>query len=372
MPQQVRLRDGTDAWVLRLERTDKATLAAEFANLSEETRRARFLAPVMRLSDSMLEHLVDEVDGVDHVALVLSAETSPDVYDPVALARMVRYPDVPDAADLAVTVKDAWHGRGVASTLLQELVARRPEGVTRIITEVANDNRASLAMLRRLGPTFVEDNGSGSSEVEVLLTPEEAPAPTDGSDEPVAESAAEPGSSRESLEPREVPVHRVDGRSAGRRPRPRQDPHRRQHLRTRDAVCPWLRDPDTPAGPPGATPVDPAQADLESFVRDAPDEPFVMLNLVRYAEGGRELYTQYLRDAAPFVERVGAEVTYFGAGLPSLVPGGSEAWDAVMLVRYPSPRAFLEMVSDPEYAEVSRLRTKALAAAVLQPTRRLR
>ena len=145
MIEQVRLRDGTDAFVLPLQRTDKATLAAEFETLAPESRRRRFLEPVMRLSDAMLEHLVDDVDGIDHVALVLCAETSPDVYDPVALARMVRYADVPDAADLAVTVKDAWQGRGVATALLEILMRRRPVGVDRIVTEVFSDNRAVRA-----------------------------------------------------------------------------------------------------------------------------------------------------------------------------------------------------------------------------------
>jgi GNAT superfamily N-acetyltransferase len=128
MIEQVTLRDGTDAFVVPLERTDRAQLAAEFETLSPESRRRRFLAPVRHLSDAMLEHLVDDVDGIDHVALVLCAETTPDVYDPVALARIVRYADVTDAADLAVTVKDEWQGRGVASALLDVLVRARPAG----------------------------------------------------------------------------------------------------------------------------------------------------------------------------------------------------------------------------------------------------
>ena len=113
------------------------------------------------LSDEMLEHLVDDVDGVDHVALVLCVETSPGTYDPVALARIVRYADVPDAADLAVTVKDAWQGRGVATVLLEVLMRHRPPGVQRIVTEVFNDNPASLGMLRRLGAVTEQDNGFG-------------------------------------------------------------------------------------------------------------------------------------------------------------------------------------------------------------------
>lgn len=216
MIEQVRLRDGTDAFVLPLQRTDKATLAAEFETLAPESRRRRFLAPMMHLSDTMLEHLVDDVDGVDHVALVLCVETSPDVYDPVALARMVRYADVPDAADVAVTVKDAWQGRGVATALLEVLMRGRPVGVDRIVTEVFTNNRASLAMLCRLGHATVEHMGSGVSEVVVDL------------------ALAETSSSR----PQGVDTH-PDTRVSVLTP-PRRDDARRHALRTRDQVCPWF------------------------------------------------------------------------------------------------------------------------------------
>ena len=42
--------DGTDAIVVPLLRTDRATLAAEFETLSPESQRRRFLAPVHHLS----------------------------------------------------------------------------------------------------------------------------------------------------------------------------------------------------------------------------------------------------------------------------------------------------------------------------------
>ena len=169
MLEQVTLRDGTDAWVVDLKPSDRDNLADAFEELSPESRRQRFLTPMSHLTDTMLDHLVDEVDGIDHVALVLSAETAPGTYDPIAIGRMVRYDEEPDAADIAVTVKDAWQGRGVASALLRVLVANRPAGVTRVITEVANDNEASIAMLRRLGPLEREANGHGAYDVTIEL-----------------------------------------------------------------------------------------------------------------------------------------------------------------------------------------------------------
>ena len=220
MIEQVRLRDGTDAFVVPLERTDRAALVAEFETLGPESRRRRFLAPVIHLSEAMLEHLVDDVDGIDHVALVLCVETSPDVYDPVALARMVRYEDAPDAADLAVTVKDDWQGRGVATVLLEVLMRHRPAGVRRIVTEVFKDNPASLHMLRRLGPSTQTDIGSGLYSVSVEL---------DAAPDATPDAAAVPAA---------VPAPA----SAGHRPATLlADPAHRQALRTRDQVCPWLR-----------------------------------------------------------------------------------------------------------------------------------
>ena len=218
MIEQVTLRDGTDAFVVPLERTDRATLVAEFETLSPESQRRRFLAPVRHLSDAMLDHLVDDVDGVDHIALVLCVETSSGVYDPVALARMVRYADVTDAADVAVTVKDAWQGRGVATVLLEVLVRRRPAGVDRIVTEVLQDNPASLGMLRRLGEVSLEDEGNGVYGVVVELEPAATPV--------VTRVAAPPP----------VPAGRGEGRTTPLL----HDPRHRHDLHTRDQLCPWF------------------------------------------------------------------------------------------------------------------------------------
>lgn len=94
-----------------------------------------------------------------------------------------------------------------------------------------------------------------------------------------------------------------------------------------------------------------------------------MLNLLRFAEGGRELYAQYA-DAVgkTFLPRYGGEVLYSGEGSTALVADDGQAWDAVLIVRYPSREAFCQMVADPEYQQVTELRTRALSEAVLQAT----
>lgn len=175
----VRLRDGTEAVVVPLLPANRDALRHEYEHLSAETRFGRFLAAVPELTDTMLDHLVDDVDGADHVALVLLVTTPEGTELPLGLARILRYPDDPTAADLAVTVVDDWQGRGVATALLDVLMRHRPPGVQRIDTVVNAGNRASLAMLRRLGEVEVGPTESGAERVVVELPDETAPGPRD-------------------------------------------------------------------------------------------------------------------------------------------------------------------------------------------------
>ncbi|WP_101257846.1 DUF1330 domain-containing protein [Streptomyces barkulensis] len=115
--------------------------------------------------------------------------------------------------------------------------------------------------------------------------------------------------------------------------------------------------------------IDPTGADLKRMLAEDPGGPVVMLNLLRFAPDGRTSYEQYARHLADrFLERYGAEVLYAGDGATALVAEDGQEWDAVLLVRYPSREAFCRMVADPEYQQVTTLRTRALTEAVLQPT----
>lgn len=163
------LTDGTSAQIWPLHHEDRAALYDGYERLSPEARLHRFLACVPHLSDTILDQLVDNVDGVDHVALALVVIDDEHVGAPVGVARMIRYANRPTAADVAVTVLDEWQGRGVATALLDELMRQRPVGVTELVTTVTSDNTASLAMLRRLGPCTVTPAGTNRLDVVVEL-----------------------------------------------------------------------------------------------------------------------------------------------------------------------------------------------------------
>jgi uncharacterized protein (DUF1330 family) len=115
-------------------------------------------------------------------------------------------------------------------------------------------------------------------------------------------------------------------------------------------------------------PVDPSGRDLKQFLADDPGGPVVMLNLMRFKGGSRDSYEEYARRIRPFLDELGAEVVYAGDCSSVLVAPDSHEWDAVLLVRYPSRQAFSSMVANPDYQEITGLRTEALEEAVLQAT----
>lgn len=115
--------------------------------------------------------------------------------------------------------------------------------------------------------------------------------------------------------------------------------------------------------------VDPRGNDLKRFLAEDPGGPVVMLNLLRYKpDGGRERYQQYVEHFNRTALRFGAQVLYAGAGSTALVAEDGQAWDAVLIVRYPSRQAFSDMLRDPDYQAGTHLRSEALEEAVLQAT----
>jgi len=92
------------------------------------------------------------------------------------------------------------------------------------------------------------------------------------------------------------------------------------------------------------------------------DAPVIMVNLLKFnTTGGLESYKRYVREAAPHLERVGATVRYAGTA-PAFVIGDGERpwWDTILIVEYPTPQAFIDMVTNPEYGQVHEHRAAAL------------
>jgi uncharacterized protein (DUF1330 family) len=109
---------------------------------------------------------------------------------------------------------------------------------------------------------------------------------------------------------------------------------------------------------------------VEAMLAEDPGGPVVMLNLLRFRpDGGRDSYRRYAEALGPAINaRYGVQVEYLGDGGHAVVAEDGQAWDMVLLVRYPSRQAFAAMIRDPDYRAVSHLRSEALVESVLQPT----
>ncbi|MEM6784896.1 MAG: DUF1330 domain-containing protein [Bacteroidota bacterium] len=129
--------------------------------------------------------------------------------------------------------------------------------------------------------------------------------------------------------------------------------------------------------------IDPRPEAIAAFLQRDHAGPVVMLNLLRFREtadygahpdlappspiSGREAYAVYLRHTQPLFDKYGGEVIVHRRGEAFLIGPDGPAWDAVLVVRYPSMAAFLGLAQDPAYLAGAGHRTAALADSRLLP-----
>jgi RimJ/RimL family protein N-acetyltransferase len=146
--EEVRLRDGSTALVRPIEPADAPLLKAAYRELSERSRRLRFLVPTSELSDEDARYLTD-VDHRRHEAMIA---LDPDRERAVGVARYVQVPGDRTAAEVAVVVMDDWHRRGLGTALLDRLTERaRENGISCYTAVVSPDNEIVLKALERVG-----------------------------------------------------------------------------------------------------------------------------------------------------------------------------------------------------------------------------
>lgn len=144
-----RLPDRTPVLIRPIRIDDKRMLANGIRQLSETSVQRRFLSPKPTLSRSELRYLT-EVDGHDHVALVAEYPAGAGRCL-IAVARYVRLPEDPAAAEAAIVVGDDWHGRGLGSLLATQLArAARANGIERFTATMASDNVPAHRLMQKL------------------------------------------------------------------------------------------------------------------------------------------------------------------------------------------------------------------------------
>lgn len=148
-----RLADGTLVRIRPLRPADRERLLAGFERFSPESRYRRFFTPTPRLTEGMIERLLD-LDG--HHRFALGAEQPWLGFLPgpgVGIARFTRDDHDPRRAEIAISIIDDMQGRGLGSLLLRELAdAALDRGIDRFEAWVQPDNEPMKTLIYNLDP----------------------------------------------------------------------------------------------------------------------------------------------------------------------------------------------------------------------------
>lgn len=183
--REVALPDGLRVRLRLLKPADRDKLAEAITRLSPESRYLRFLSATTQLSPDALRYLT-ELDNENHLAIVATTATArEDDEEGLGIARFVRADPKSTSAEAAVTVADAYHGRGLGKLLLAALtLAARERGIERFTAEILKENGPILALLGQLGANVQEREEGGVVYVDLplpgLQVEEQLQKPSDG------------------------------------------------------------------------------------------------------------------------------------------------------------------------------------------------
>lgn len=118
---------------------------------------------------------------------------------------------------------------------------------------------------------------------------------------------------------------------------------------------------------------------FREFLATAMEGPVHMLNLMKFAprdddapKGGQGQYMDYGRAVAEMIEARGGRVVWMGKPHCTFIGGEHDDWDMAAIIEYPSKEAFVEMISNPDYAKISKDRSGGLVNSALIPCKPLR
>ena len=116
----------------------------------------------------------------------------------------------------------------------------------------------------------------------------------------------------------------------------------------------------------------PNEAQLKEFNEQSEDKPIFMVNLLKFKDKaqypdkretdltGEEAYAIYGEEVTGHLAKVG-EKPIFGGNVDRLMLGEVEdLWDKVAIAMYPSRKAMLDMIMDPDYIESAQHRVAGL------------
>src|SRR5438552_2780370 len=132
------LRSGKDVSIRPIRSDDAQRLQLAYDRLSPQSKYRRFLGAKPHLTSADTNYLV-RVDGVNHVALVATADDEPQSI--LGVVRFVRLPEDPQMAEFAVVAADEYQREGLGRELLARLKhAALERGIARLRATTLAEN----------------------------------------------------------------------------------------------------------------------------------------------------------------------------------------------------------------------------------------
>ena len=112
----------------------------------------------------------------------------------------------------------------------------------------------------------------------------------------------------------------------------------------------------------------PTDDQLRELAEHAHQGAIWMWNLLRFSDGpeGRASYQRYVEEVRPLVEKRGGRILLRSNGEATVI--GPEEWDEALVIEYPSPAAFLEMIESEEYQVIAHFRQDGIVDSRLYMT----
>ena len=119
--------------------------------------------------------------------------------------------------------------------------------------------------------------------------------------------------------------------------------------------------------------VTPNEEQMKGFMDGDTDTPIHMVNLLKfkskaeYEDGrqtdltGAQAYAIYGAEVQEHLAKVGGSGIFSGRVSRLMLGEVEELWDVVAIATYPSKKAMLKMITDPDYIESAKHRTAGLA-----------
>jgi RimJ/RimL family protein N-acetyltransferase len=186
---RARSRLGATVCIRPLRQDDREREIAYINGLSERSRYFRLFTPLKFLPRHLLDQLMD-IDYRQRMAFVATVQQG-GVEHFVGVARYCET-DEAGAAELGISVTDAWQRSGFGGLLLRQLIAyAREQHIRRLIGLVLPDNEPMIALARRLGFTVRYDPGQHLFVMSREITPLRRES---GASSPGARPSAQPSS----------------------------------------------------------------------------------------------------------------------------------------------------------------------------------